>query len=297
MKKKSYFESLLQSPGMRLFLYLVILLTCSLIGILLARAVMFAGDLGLKIGQGISSMMMFIAPPILYYCLTRKERQMKALGFRKVTQPWLILIGVMLMLTEMPILNQLMEWNQAINLGPAFAKLEAWMKSLEESAETLTERMLDVDTVGGLLLNLFIIALIPAIGEEMTFRGVLQQSLTRHIKNPHVAILVSAAVFSFIHFQFYGFFARMLAGLMLGYMFYITGSLWVSILMHFINNGASVAVYYLYHSGAIDDLESLNATPSLGILIACVTAVVVLLVLSWKHKTGRKSQTNPIAAE
>ena len=90
------------------------------------------------------------------------------------------------------------------------------------------------------------------MGEELTFRGVLQQGLTRRMKSPHVAIILSAAIFSFIHFQFYGFLPRMFLGILLGYMFYITGSLWTSITMHFVNNGTAVVLYYLNNKGIID---------------------------------------------
>ena len=126
---------------------------------------------------------------------------MQALGLRRVASPWwfFILIGVALMFVSLPVTNQLTRWNEAMSFNGAFAQLEEYLKQLEEMAAATTEKMLNVDTIGGLLLNLLVIALIPAVGEEMTFRGVLQQSLTRKM-NPHLAILLSAAIFSFIHF-------------------------------------------------------------------------------------------------
>ncbi len=286
MKNNSYFESLMQSTGMRVFLYLVILLVSSLIGVGLAVIPIANGsDLGLKIGQGISSVMSFLVPPVVFYLITRKEHRMKALGFRAFRPWWLALIGALLMVVEIPILNQVTEWGQAIHFGPAFEKLGEWMKSLSESNEELTLRMFNVSTVGGLLMNLLIMALIPAIGEEMTFRGVLQQSLARRM-NPHVAILLTAAVFSFIHFEFSGFFSRMLAGILLGYMFHITGSLWVSGLMHFVNNGLLVVLYYLNNIGVIDDIDRFDKAPHISIVITCAVAMVLLLVWCWRKKSA-----------
>ena len=154
------------------------------------------------------------------------------------------------------------------------------MKALEETAQAATEKMLDVDTFGGMLFNLVIIALIPAIGEEMTFRGVLQQSLTRKM-NPHIAIILSAAIFSFIHFQFYGFLPRMFLGILLGYMFYITNSLWSSMLMHFVNNGATVVIYYLWNIGVIEDAEHWGETQNVWIIIASAVITIGLIVWSW----------------
>ena len=126
-----------------------------------------------------------------------------------------------------------------------------------------------------------VIALIPAVGEELTFRGVLQQSLTRKM-NPHVAIFLSAAIFSFIHFQFYGFLPRLFLGLLLGYMFYITGSLWTSILMHFLNNGTAVVLYYLNAKGTLDiDVEHFGASDNVWLLFASAFVTSGFIAWSW----------------
>ena len=154
--------------------------------------------------------------------------------------------------------------------------------------------MLTVDTFGGLLFNLLVIALIPAVGEELTFRGVLQQSLTRGLKNPHVAIFLSAAIFSFIHFQFLGFLPRMFLGILLGYMFYVSGSLWTSILMHFVNNGAAVVLYYLNHKGIINvDVDHFGAVDSLWMVGLSVVATIALIVWCWK-KNSNKNLNHPV---
>ena len=287
MSNNFFIENLRQSMGMRVFLFLFILLISTLIGVALGAIFVFAGDIGIKIGQGINSIFMFIVPPIVYYYLTRKERWMQELGFRSLTPPWwLMLIGVALMFVSLPVTNQLTTWNEGMSFGKGLTWLEDWIKSLEETAKAATEKMLKVDTIGGLLLNMVVVALIPAIGEEMTFRGVLQQSLTRKM-NPHVAILLSAAIFSFIHFQFYGFLPRMFLGVLLGYMFYITGSLWTSMLMHFLNNGTAVVLYYLNNKGIINvDVEHFGKLMN-GWLIA-LSAVVTLGLIAWSWKKAKR---------
>jgi len=284
MNENFFTENLRQSTGMRVFLFLFILLISTLIGIALAAIFVFAGDIGIKIGQGINSIFMFIVPPIVYYYLTRKEHRMQELGFRSLTPPWwLILIGAALMFVSLPVTNQLTTWNEGMSFGKGLTWLEDWIKSLEETAKAATEKMLNVDTMGGLLLNLVVVALIPAVGEEMTFRGVLQQSLTRKMKNPHVAIVLSAAIFSFIHFQFYGFLPRMFLGLLLGYMFYVTGSLWTSILMHFLNNGTAVMLYYLNNKGVIDvDVYHFGAMNGWMVALSAVLTVALIVWSWWK---------------
>lgn len=283
MKDNLFIENLKQSTGMRIFLFLIILLISSLIGTAIATIFIFSGDNGLRIAQGLSSIFMFVVPPIVYYYITRKTNQLQALGFRKMKQPWLfLLIGVVLMFSAMPVTGQLNKWNAAMDLGPAFSKLEEYLKMLEESTQAALEKMINTDKFGGLLLNLFIIALIPAVGEELTFRGVLQQSLTRKM-NPHIAIILSAAIFSFIHFQFYGFLPRMFLGILLGYMFYISGSLWPNILMHFVNNGLVVVLYYLTNKGIINvDVEHFGESLSGWVVMASAIVTVGLIAWSWK---------------
>lgn len=281
MENNLFAENLKQSTGMRIFLYLVILLISTLIGMLLA-AIFFTSDTGIKIGQGINSIFMFVVPPFVYYYLTRKEHQMQDLGFRSLTPPWwLILIGVAVMFVCIPVTTQLTTWNENLSFGKNLTWLEDWIKSMEEIAKAATEKMLNVDTIGGLLLNLVVVALIPAVGEELTFRGVLQQSLTRKM-NPHVAIILSAAIFSFIHFQFYGFLPRMFLGLLLGYMFYITNSLWTSIAMHFANNGTVVVLYYLANKGIIEDAEHFGETDNVWLIVASAVLTVGIVVWSWR---------------
>ena len=281
-------ELMKQSLGRRIFLFLIILLISSLIGIALSFFFMFSGDTGMIISQGISSVFMFVVPPIVYYCLTRKERPMQAIGLRRISPFWMLFGGIVLMFVSLPVTNQLTLWNEGMKFGPAFQRLEDYMKALEETAKAATEKMLDVDTVGGMLLNLLIIALIPAVGEELTFRGVLQQSLTRKM-NPHVAIFLLAAIFSFIHFQFYGFLPRLFLGLLLGYMFYVSGSLWTSIVMHFVNNGSVVVLYYLNARGIIDiDAEHFGETQSMWVIATSAVLTVALVVWSWRNSSAKK---------
>ena len=283
-------EHLRYHRGKRVLLFLIILFVSGLIGVAISAIFMAAGDTGMKIAQGLSSIFMFVVPPIVYYYVTRMKHQMYDLGFRKPANPWwLLLIGVVLMFISLPVTNQLTRWNEAMSFGGVFEKLEEYLKMLEETAAATTEKMLNVDTIGGLLLNLLVIALIPAVGEELTFRGVLQQGLMRRVKSPHVAILLSAAIFSFIHFQFYGFLPRMFLGILLGYMFYITGSLWASIAMHFVNNGTAVVVYYLNHKGVVNvDVEHFGEAQSPWLVGISAVVTIALIAWSWWRVNNTK---------
>ena len=279
-------QNLRKSTGFRVFIYLMALFGCSLLGGLVTL-LLTHGIVQLKIGQGISSALIFIAPPLILYAFTR-EQPLREIGFRKPISAWLFLLGVALMFISLPLTNLLTSWNEQMSLGTSFEVLEKWMQMLEDTAKTLTDQMLQVDTIWGLLGNLLVIALIPAIGEELTFRGMLQQGLVRRCKNPHVGIILSAAIFSFIHFQFYGFLPRMFLGILLGYLFYYSGSLWVSILMHFVNNGAAVVVAYLEYKGLTEvDMDHFGETSNLWLIgasfLLTVGAVMLSRIISEKY--------------
>lgn len=276
-------NDLTHSIGFRILVFSVALFVCVL------TALVVIGVLGqdenivmLKLGQGIGSTVWYVVPPVILYVVTRNQ-PMFHLGFRKPARVWMLLIGVVLMFISLPITNLLTDWNERVNLGE-------WAGTMEDSAADLTERMLAVNTVGELLFNLVVIALIPAVGEELTFRGVLQQALTKGCKNAHVAIAISAAVFSFIHFQFYGFLPRMFLGLLLGYLFYYSGSIWTSILMHFFNNGSVVVLYYLNTKGLVNvDVDHFGSTDNVFVLVASLVLTVgsIFLVSKNQYKYGK----------
>lgn len=188
--------------------------------------------------------------------------------------------AVVIMLLAIPGINLLSTWNQQMVLPEWMSGIEQWMRMQEDAAAQLTEQFLRVDTVGGLLVNIGLMALLPAVGEELTFRGVVQGMFTR---NRHVAIWATAAIFSFVHMQFYGFLPRMLLGAMFGYMLWWTGSLWVPMLMHFVNNCAAVVVAYLAYNhleeGRAEMLDTIGTedTILLGVFSICIVLIMMVM--------------------
>lgn len=161
------------------------------------------------------------------------------LGVRRA--PGLPLTGltVLLMAVSLPLVLFLLNINQLIPLPET-------LKLAEKQTEDAIKGLLQMNHAGEFVANLFIIALLPAMGEELMFRGVVQQQLMRRIANPWLALLISAAVFSFVHFQFEGFLPRMLLGLILGWLYWRTHNFWVPVTAHFFNNALQVTGQYLY---------------------------------------------------
>ena len=192
--------------------------------------------------------------------------------------------AVVVMLMALPAINLLAHINQQMTLPAFLEPLEAGMKRQEETAQLLTEQFMQVTTYSGLIINLLLMALLPAVAEELTFRGVLQKLLqgtkvaeAQSCKVPHVAIWCSAILFSAIHLQFYGFLPRMLMGALFGYALAWTGSLLTPILMHFTNNAAAVVLYFISLRAGWDmkqiDAIGTNNTLWLGVVSMVITIV------------------------
>ena len=199
----------------------------------------------LKWIQLLQTAAIFLLPPLCMAYLWAQE-PMKWLKVDNLQSFKVSGFAVLLMLVALPAINLLSHLNQQITLPAFLEPLEQWLKNAEENAAHLTEQFLSVTTLGGLIINLLLMAVLPAIAEELTFRGVLQHLFTpKHQSSiPHLAIWCSAILFSAIHMQFYGFIPRMLMGALFGYMLAWTGSLWVPILMHFTNNAMAVLLSF-----------------------------------------------------
>lgn len=166
--------------------------------------------------------------------------------------------------------------NESLNFPDLFG-IEQWMKESEKSATELTEVMLAMPNIGSLLFVLIMIALLPAIGEELLFRGVLQRVIADHTKSIHMGIWISAIMFSAIHLQFYTFLPRVVLGALFGYMFVWSGNIWYPILGHFVNNAAAVIFAYLgQHNMISKEVEDIGSGDNM-ILYGSLSLVIGIL--------------------
>jgi membrane protease YdiL (CAAX protease family) len=157
----------------------------------------------------------------------------------------LLLLVLFVAFLSLPSMELLSNINEKMKLPSALKGLEDWMKSSEKEATDVTNIMLNVKTIWGLLFDLLLIGLITAIVEEFMFRGVMQTILFRWTKSVHTAVWVTAILFSAFHMEFYGFLPRLLLGVLFGYFVVWSGSIWPAVWAHFLNNGVDVVVTYL----------------------------------------------------
>lgn len=269
-------------------LVIVGLILSAVIGVVVAIVSDRLSELGiLRISQISSQLLTFIFPPILYVLLV-KEKPMKSLGFNSI--PLWSLLGILMMYAILPINNVFTEWNAGLRLPESMKAIEDTMKMLQERATEITETMLNVSNISGLIINLIMIAGLAAFGEELLFRSLLQPFLIRICKNVHIGIFIASAVFSFIHFEFYGFLPRLVLGLLLGYMFYYSRSIWVPIIMHFVNNGTAVILYYLNCKGVTNiDVETFGKTEILPLILSIVIMVALFCIVVRSSKKEFKT--------
>lgn len=234
--------------------------------------------------QGVTHISTYLIPSILFVrWILRKQTSW--FTFREAPQPVAWLIAPLLALSVMPFNSQIIEWNKNMKLPSFLSEMEIWMQQQELKLEKLTEFLVTFTGLHELAVALLVICVIAAVGEEILFRGVVQRLFMRSWTNPHLAIWIAAIIFSAIHFQFYGFFPRVLLGALFGYIYYWTGNLWFAILAHFANNAITVVLYYLHNTGYITDNinEMETASWSMSLLSIVITALLIYKLRASRH--------------
>jgi hypothetical protein len=238
--------------------------------------------------QGLGMFLAFIVMPILYVHFFKKDlyRQFHSNNSKLAPK---ILYSILILIASVPLISIIQELNKMIDF-PDTWNIESWMRSKEDLAKNLTEIIVSYDTVSEFLIALIVIAILPAIGEELLFRGIFQNELKGILKNPHAAIWITGFVFSALHLQFYGFLPRMMLGVIFGYLYYWSGNLIVPMIVHFLNNALTLLAVNLYRQKTIDiDPESAASFP---LVIIIFSSIVFIFLLFTFKKLGTKHRDN-----
>lgn len=233
----------------------------------------------LKWLQMAESVGMFVLPPLAMAYLW-SEKPLEYLHLNRSASLRTFSMVVLIMVVAIPFINLLGDLNSRLVLPHQLAGLESWMKASEAEAAAMTEKLLHVSNFSGLIFNIILIALIPALGEEFFFRGALQSLVTQWRKTVW-AIWLTAIVFSAIHLQFYGFVPRMLMGAFFGYLLCWSDSIWPAVLAHFVNNVMAVIFYYFKYNGyQLPDIDSIGTGAGwwLGVASGALTVFCIFLL-------------------
>ena len=236
----------------------------------------------LKILQATSSLGIFVFPVLIFSFLTTFDLGLKPFKRQDV------LLSVALIIFSMPLVNALVLWNESLYLPTFLHEVEHWMRAAEQKAKLITDAFLQMDNYSDLIINLGLMAILPAVGEELLFRGLLQQKLFSCFKNIHISIWITAFLFSALHLQFFGFFPRFLLGALLGYMFYWSGSLWLPIIAHFTNNALALLMSFFMSKNMIStDLDQIGIDENMWNTIAISGIAIVMMIYLFRPGSTR----------
>ena len=296
-----------RSPSCQLLIALLIVLGTGLLlfsALILAGTFIFGTDLGLMknassavgenetaflkyilISQDIS---VFIVPAIIILTILKPDNQTSIFDVKTpgINEVFLV---VLLMICIFPITSCAGEINSGLTLPAWLSGVEKWMVEKEDNATHLLKVIIKTDSLGGLILNVLILSALPALGEELIFRGVLQKILCKLFRSGHLAVWMTAIIFSAIHLQFFGFLPRFILGLVFGYLFLWSRNLLLPVLAHFVNNAVPTIGEY------IQGMKEMNPPSDISLwkqmLILSFSLLVTLIILFYfRNKSRRELQ-------
>jgi len=243
----------------------------------------------LYIMQGFATLIGLIVVPAVF--MKGERKSIMDFFIRQTPAGGMLLLTVFLVIVFMGANSIVIEWNAKVHFPEFMQGFENWAREHEDVATELTKFLTEFNSPADLVLALVVIALLPALGEEIVFRGLFQNQIYRASKNAHIAIWAAAFLFSAIHFQFFGFVPRLLLGALFGYLYYWSGSLWIPITAHFANNGLSVLAMYFYKKGTLDyDVEKVEAVP-VNVVIISALITSGLLYYFYQYYKNRNIKT------
>lgn len=244
----------------------------------------------LKYFQIIGQLGLFIISSFIFAILV-SSRPFTFIGLTKSPKISLIVIALLIGIVSTPVLNWIMELNNRVQLPQNLAPLENWMRQMEIEATRLTNLFLNSEGYINLLINLFMMAVLAGLGEELLLRGIIQPLLIKITKNPHIGIWLAAALFSLMHFQFFGFVPRLLLGALFGYYYYWSRSLWIPIIAHIGNNGLIVLYTFFMGTGDFSSQSggtNVDDSPSILMIVLSISLTIAGLLFFYLESIKQK---------
>ncbi|MCF8297171.1 MAG: CPBP family intramembrane metalloprotease [Saprospiraceae bacterium] len=239
----------------------------------------------LKFMQVISQLGLMVFPALIFaFFINRNVTEY--LDLDKSPKLITAVLSIILIFVASPLVNWMIEINANMKLPESLSNIETWMRNSEDLGAELSNAFLLNGSISALIINLLMIGVIAAVGEEFLFRGVIQKIFAQWFKNIHIAVIVAAIFFSAFHMQFYGFFPRFMMGLLLGYLYVWTGSLWIPIIVHFVNNASAIVVAFLFSRGIIEtNYEEFGSFDGVfPVVLSSILVASLLFVIYRKEK-------------
>ncbi len=239
--------------------------------------------------QGVAAAFGLIFTPWLFLKIRKEQPVRQFFSDHKSLLSYLLTIVVVI--SFMGFNSLIIDWNANMHLPESLSSLEEWAREMEDKGAELTNYLTDIDSTGMFILAFIVIAVIPGIGEEFVFRGILQKKIMDSGLSPHLAIWIGAIIFSAIHLQFFGFFPRMFLGALFGYLYWWSGDLKVPMLAHFANNAFTlIMVTQFDESITPTGMEETDTMPLATVIIMSIITAALLFFLYNYWKRNKKEQ-------
>lgn len=271
-------------------------ISVSMIGLFIAAVlstiIMMRGQTAttLRIATLINDIIMFVMPPVIC-AVVYSYRPAEYLRVESAPGLTPLILAVGTMICSIPMMNMIIEWNEGLSLPSSLAAMESWMREAEQQAGDTVNTLMGGSSAGSLILSILIVGVLAGFSEELFFRGGIQRLLVSGRVNPHVAIWVTAFLFSAIHLQFFGFFPRLLLGAFFGYLLYWTKNLWVPIVCHILNNSIVATVTWMtargsVTSGGLNEIgTAVSAHQLLWVTVSIIMTFMLLMTLKLKMRS------------
>jgi len=285
------------SPVLKLVILLIILLTFGSVSGLVISIVansLYGVDINsiesiqsniafMQTFQIVQSISLFIIPPLVGFYLFFKKFKDGMQGKGKLSIQ-LIILAVGLIILGQSFITFSGWLNHQLTLPDSYHHVFDWMTNKEEEAGRLTVLMIRSDNWWQITVTVIMLSILPAIGEEWLFRGFIQRELSLFLKNPHIAILITAILFSAVHMQFLTFLPRFCLGLILGYLLLFSKNLWLPILAHFTNNFFAIVAYMMMDKDQDQSPFDMPVDNPFGIGVVISLSVIIVLLYLIKQK-------------
>jgi len=250
----------------------------------------------MRILQLLTHIFLFLVPAFVFASLVSRKPA-TYLQINRLPSLKNIAISLLVIFLAYPLVLYAAEINLKLSLPQSLEGLETWIRETEESAKNMVEMLLGVKTLGALAFNIFLVAIVPGVGEELIFRGIALRLFRQWTGRIHLAVWISAIIFSAIHFQFLGFLPRVMLGLVMGYLFVFGRNIWLPIIAHFFNNFMAVIAFYLAHNNYMEvDVENVELG-SIGPVVAMVSLTLTVLVFYYFRKRNLLAESGEQGTE
>lgn len=243
----------------------------------------------IRISTVIQNLILFMTPAIITALFITKLPA-DFLQLSKFPSLKFIILTALILVLSVPAMNFIVHCNESIVLPESLSHIENAMKAMEEASRQQINILLGEPSIGSLIISILIVGVLTGIGEELFFRGGLQNILRTRPMNPHLAIWITAVIFSAMHFQFYGFIPRVLLGAFFGYLAFWSKSIWLPIFAHTLNNSLVVISSWLISRNTSNiDFNKIGTdfSPEAYTLIAIsiIATTLGILILKRQSKT------------